>query len=691
MTGLSRLAIAVWSSWLVLLGLGFGLMTAQIWHPHLLILILPLAVMIAASVWLVGAASWRLLRGPKRASALACLLVGLSPCWFLGGHALYAIRAGFGRHARVDQVTKMLSPLGESLMDLEGHLRYPQRAVGDRVTLISPPVEGAALQVAAMDRHVKQLEARLGQATRWRVNWFRGPILGQTAHAVLDIAIGTKPGESAVDLDGLSTTDRHEVAHCVVTSLYNARSDPPTLLVEGWAEANCGIDPLELAFRAWSSHEQGRTLTLRELCGPNWYWCSESEVYVQGGALVNFLLRRFGPETFLRLYTTCQQETFADDCRRILGMSLDELDVAFWTDLEGLASRKGPPTRQWLEGLKLAPGVDGATWKRFLAEHFDAAKRLLEPYEHCRLTIVQDAQHDRARGSASRTSQRFSLIRSGEFRSLRIDSPGGSIAYLAHPRHPAEAVRQGPDTPWELEIDPRFYPQRLYRRMLARINDFHLSSLKYFNMGAVLLTLPDDLRDSGYPSDLEVARLDQSTQNGRSDVTLLLRYPTRPPRPAPESFAFVFSRKDHFAVRSYEIKVGDLTARGEAAYDEQDGIRVLSRLETSVHTKEGEQSRESFKVVERRFGPASEAEFTPERFLAGPAVPRQVDPEPVRSDEPSIGDWYPGAIIMGGIFLVGGFASSRWSRPRIRAGTEADVSDQVVTGQQQADATKETP
>jgi hypothetical protein len=44
------------------------------------------------------------------------------------------------------------------------------------------------------------------------------------------------------------------------------------------------------------------------------------------------LLRVYGPERFLKLYTTCQQATFEADCRATLGIGLDELDAAFWAD-----------------------------------------------------------------------------------------------------------------------------------------------------------------------------------------------------------------------------------------------------------------------------------------------------------------------------------------------------------------------
>ena len=56
-------------------------------------------------------------------------------------------------------------------------------------------------------------------------------------------------------------------------------------------------------------------------------------------SLVNFLLRRFGPEKFLELYTTCRQATFESDCRRILGLDLDGLDAAYRAEIDAAGDR----------------------------------------------------------------------------------------------------------------------------------------------------------------------------------------------------------------------------------------------------------------------------------------------------------------------------------------------------------------
>jgi hypothetical protein len=176
------------------------------------------------------------------------------------------------------------------------------------------------------------------------------------------MAIGSEVGQQQRGADGLTDLDRHEVAHCVITRNCTGRSDPPRVLIEGWALANQGTHAEELARAAWDDREKGRSLTLRRLVGPDWYWYSGTAAYNQGAPLVNYLLRMYGPEVFLKLYTTCQQATFDADCRATLGIGLDELDAAFWADTEQVARRAGPPARRWLKGLKLDPSIDPAAW-----------------------------------------------------------------------------------------------------------------------------------------------------------------------------------------------------------------------------------------------------------------------------------------------------------------------------------------
>ncbi len=170
-------------------------------------------------------------------------------------------------------------------------------------------------------------------------------------------------------------------------------------------------------------------MTLRQLIAPDWYWYSGPAAYSQGAPFVNYLLRVYGPERFLKLYTTCQQTTFEADCRAILGIGVDELDTAFWADTEKIARRAGPLTRVWLKSLKLGPGVDRTAWDVFVADYFAAADHLLASYEHIRLTTVHHSSSD---GHEREVWQE--LLRSGPLARLRKTDKGeADLAYLANP------------------------------------------------------------------------------------------------------------------------------------------------------------------------------------------------------------------------------------------------------------------
>src|SRR5262249_14943527 len=157
--------------------------------------------------------------------ALACLLLGTAPLWFLAALAMYGSRAAGSRNFRLDLPLKMLVPLGGSLMDLEARLRYPQWTEGQKLVMISEAVPDAAAQVAAVARQVRHREQRLGRATGWRIRWVRGPLLGLEPHAIFRLGIGTRPGREPLDAEELPRVDRHEVAHCVITSLNHRTSE----------------------------------------------------------------------------------------------------------------------------------------------------------------------------------------------------------------------------------------------------------------------------------------------------------------------------------------------------------------------------------------------------------------------------------------------------------------------------------
>ncbi len=94
---LTGLAAAVWLTYLAFLGLLAGMMIAFAWHPHFLPVTIALALVIASGLALIILAPWRVIRGPDRRRALACLLIGAAPLWFLAGFFLYGLALGTGR------------------------------------------------------------------------------------------------------------------------------------------------------------------------------------------------------------------------------------------------------------------------------------------------------------------------------------------------------------------------------------------------------------------------------------------------------------------------------------------------------------------------------------------------------------------------------------------------------------------
>ena len=223
----------------------------------------------------------------------------------------------------------MLIPLGESMLDLAARFAYPVRTEGERVVMISAPLADAREQVAAMDRHIRALEERLGRYRHQPGALGARAPLGLHGRALYGICLGSSPGENADDADGLTRVDRHEVGHVVLNQFCDTDFEPPAVLMEGWAEVASGIESNALILRAWPQWQRGQRHSLQELLGPRWYGRHEWPVYRDGAVLVDFILRRFGPARFIELYRTTSRATFASDCERILGLSVDELDQAW--------------------------------------------------------------------------------------------------------------------------------------------------------------------------------------------------------------------------------------------------------------------------------------------------------------------------------------------------------------------------
>jgi hypothetical protein len=580
-----------------------------------------------------------------------------------------AMRPAFNRHVAPGWPAKVLMPLGRPLADLEARWFYPERTRGKWVTMVGATAKDARALVAAMDRHVEASLARLNQSATWPIVWYRGPLFGLQACAIYDMAIGSEVGLYQRGVDGLTDQDRHEVAHCVLTRNETARSDPPRVLIEGWAQANQGTPAEELACTAWNDRQKGLSLTLRQLVAPDWYWYSGPAAYSQGAPLVNYLLRVYGPERFLRLYTTCQQATFEADCRASLGIGLDELDAAFWTDTEQIARRAGPPARIWLKGLKLDPSIDPAAWDAFLADYFAAAERLLAPYEHIRLATVF---HTRS-GANESHDVRQELLRSGPLARFRKTEGTYDVAYLANPDRSIRARRnlEPPAEPWKITEGSRASPEQYYASVLQMIDSQStMVAEPAVHGGLSLLHYPQYRKDMGFSTDYEVVKLQATTNDGHRLVTLRLRTNTEVKGRGREDCTFVFDADDLFVIRS--VRGEEFGAPFEVRYEyDHEGGRPIFRALTSVNAT----TRKLWtllEVTDCRFGPIPESEFTPESFLER-LEPNGLIREPV--EEPSAAtllEWYWLAFVGGGISLAGGSGLGLGGRYRDRRALRAD-------------------
>jgi hypothetical protein len=686
---LVRCVVTIWGAWLGALGLATALTASGIWTSNPILPVGLSVLMFAAGLGLVIAAAVRLIRGPRRDRALAGLLVGTAPFWFLAGHILMAVRPAFDRHVPPRWPTKVFSPLAMPLADLESRWFYPERTPGKWVTMVGAKASDAQAQVAAMDRHVDASLARLGQSATWPIVWYRGPLFGLRKCAIYDRAIGSEIGSSERrGDDGLTDLDRHEVAHCVITRNCTARSDPPRVLMEGWAQANQGTPAEELAATAWADHEKGRSLTLRELVAPDWYWYSGWEAYNQGAPLVNYLLRVYGPERFLKLYTTCRQATFESDLRACLGVGLDELDTAYWTDIEPIARRAGPPVRHWLKHLRLAPGVDPAAWETFLAEYFAAAERMLAPYDHVRLTIVWQSVSDAQCAQPDHHEIRHELLRSGPFARLRKTDQGDELEYLANPNRSIQARRNlgPPAKPWTIRKALWGSLERSYRSVLHSI-DFEstLVGEPAVHGGMILLGRLRQYTDIGYSNDYEVVKLQTTIHDGHRLVTLHVRTSPEVKSVDREDYTFVFDADNLFVVQSeHGVISGRLSRSGLSEYEcryeysHEEGRPILRALTTTGLDPTPPKWSTRLEVTECRFGPIPDSEFSPESFLAR-LKPDGIIHERDQVEEPPTAtwfdrywstttwlDWYWVAFVLGGFHLAGGSSIALESRDRDR-------------------------
>ena len=341
--------VLTWVGWLLTTGLLWGEHQLGVLHPYSLLFFFLLLLTILPTLFILTYGFWRLVRGPKRRRVAGLLVVGVAPAllWLaLVGHAIRVLQRHDTSHGLLWGI---MSQAMASFMELELNYTssYPHRLESEHLVMFyDERVTSPQRDIEAMEKHVARLMNLTGTRFRAKIYWVRGELSGKTRMAISGLVLGgsTSPNdwESADHPDCLSV-DRHELAHAVLHQRYGPDTNPPTLLVEGWADSQSGLKREKLAFFALHSRKlwierkgDHRASYLRELVTPTWYHHIDGPVYSVGGALSAYLIRTYGVEKFLQLYFTCKPDSFEGDCCSVYGVNFDTLENAFWTEAEKL-------------------------------------------------------------------------------------------------------------------------------------------------------------------------------------------------------------------------------------------------------------------------------------------------------------------------------------------------------------------
>jgi hypothetical protein len=421
---LARLTLVAWAAWLLTLGIMVWLACWRALHPSFLYMAVPLAVQVICTVAVLGGGIWRVVRGPRRWNAVAWMLFAFLPTLWMAAYIEYLLVLSAGRTGTPNLLTKWAEPMSSLIGEPYVRVCYPFRYEGERFVMWSDSPEFDVKAMAAMDAHILAMEQFLGHRSDYKVYWVRGPVWGIEGRAVFGWALGSRSSTPADAADGLNSMDRHEVAHIVVEQFSPKGDGGPKLLHEGWAELHAKPKPESRWEECWFSQQEGKLPSLRALTNPEWYYNSIEPMYTLGSVLVEYILKRFGPEKFIELGCTCRQATFPDDVERVLGVSLDELDRDYQQDL---AQRELSP-KESLLSAKLADGIDKSRWRRLVEGISAGLGRFVSASDRLSITVVEKSDSKEKDGHAETGQRRSEYFFNGKrYAKRRFFSEGSDV------------------------------------------------------------------------------------------------------------------------------------------------------------------------------------------------------------------------------------------------------------------------
>lgn len=313
-----------------------------VFHPHYLPLTILFVGLIVTTLVAISCCIGRTVRGPNRRRAALIFVAALPPMGFWCHVGVTANSNWSDRWVPNTFTMRTAKVMGATFMRLEAEFGYRQRLESDRIVMYYEPrrspyverVDRPEEDLAAMDRHLARLEDLLGDRITDKVYWIRGPLLGREFLSLHGLSLGSAwSPEVSFEISDSYHGDRHELAHAALDWFRTPESDPPYVLHEGWAMAQCGNSQFDLAKAAAKARSERPQFSLRDLFGPSWYYRDSGPVYSMGGAFVDFLIRTFDARRFRRFYTQCSPGNVDSQCRQIFQVDLDALETAFWNDV----------------------------------------------------------------------------------------------------------------------------------------------------------------------------------------------------------------------------------------------------------------------------------------------------------------------------------------------------------------------
>jgi hypothetical protein len=360
---LRRRVVLAWACGL--LSAGLLMIQTLLWviHPWWLVFVILLVGTFVGSVGAMLRGLVRLLRGPRRRHTAVLMALGMLPAAFWISLGVLTHSRWQQRNIRRDWPFLLTVRAAQCLMEAQAAVVYPRRIESERLVMyFDGRITDPERDLEAMDRHVADLEKMLGVKLAAKIHWVRGSLLGQRYLCCLGIALGTEQSPA-------SRLDRHELAHAVMGHCESAWSDPPTVLEEGWAEAQSWnrfeLDRMALGVRnvvqqwmATPKSERGaflKTLVdpvgfdrlfrnfekdanasyVEALTDEYWYHRDKGPVYAVGGALVDYLIRKYGAPAYLEFHLGSRPGAVEAECRHVFGVGVREVEAGFWRDVAG--------------------------------------------------------------------------------------------------------------------------------------------------------------------------------------------------------------------------------------------------------------------------------------------------------------------------------------------------------------------